>query len=62
MHTHSPVLFHLANVVFHLVSVLFHFPCAILIEQQFSLYIFEWAIYTPHYYKINSNTLGHDFW
>ncbi len=34
--------------------LLFHFPRAISSEQQFSPYIFEWAIYTPYYYIFNS--------
>ncbi len=66
MHMHLPVLIHLATVVFHLVSVLlhllraislsymlFHCPCAISMEQQFSPYIFEWAIYVLYYYIDN---------
>ncbi len=41
------------SLSFHAISLsyaLFHFPRAVSIEQLFSPYIFEWAIYTPYYY------------
>ncbi len=58
MHAHLTILFHLAIMLFYLVFVLFqlitmifHFHHGNSIEQLFSPYIFDWAIYTPYYYK-----------